>query len=64
MKLIYVVAIQIAIALFLITGEVMCIYKCINSDWEPSYRREIIYGVSALSGLGGIVGYLNIPDSK
>lgn len=40
----------------------MCVVKCINSDWKPSYKREIIYGVSALVGFGCIVGYINIPD--
>jgi len=34
----------------------MCVVKCINSDWKPSYKREIIYGVSALVGFGCIVG--------
>ena len=52
------------IILFAILGEVMCIVKCINSDWEPSYKREIVYGASALTGIGCIVGYINVPDVK
>lgn len=54
----------VIIILFSILGEIMCIAKCINSDWEPSYKREIIYGASALTGVGAIVGYINIPDVK
>ena len=54
----------VIIILFAILGEIMCIAKCINSDWEPSYKREIIYGASALAGIGAIVGYINIPDVK
>ena len=50
--------------LFALIGEIMCIVKCVNSDWKPSYKREIIYGVSAITGLGMIVGYLSIPDEK
>jgi len=47
---------------FAIVGEVMCIIRCVSSDWYPPYKREIIYGVSALTGLGIIVGYINISD--
>jgi len=56
--------IVVIIISFCIVGEVMCITKCINSDWEPSYKREIIYGASALTGIGSVVGYFNIPDVK
>lgn len=60
--IVYVFTVMLGI--FMTIGEVMCIVKCISSDWEPSYKREIIYGASALSGIGAIVGYLNIPDIK
>lgn len=51
-----------AFIVLVLFGEVMCIVKCIDSDWKPSYKREIIYGVSAAIGVGAVVGYLNIPD--
>jgi hypothetical protein len=47
-----------------ILGEIMCIYKFFSSDFEPSYKRELVYGVSAATGIGAIVGWLNIPDTK
>lgn len=56
--------IMIAIWLLAIVGEVMCIYKFFTSDFEPSYKREIIYGASMCTGLGAIVGYINIPDTQ
>lgn len=45
-----------------IFGEMRCIYQFITSDFKPSYEREIIYGVATITGLGAVVGYINIPD--
>ena len=47
----------------LLIGEGMAVVKCVRSDWKPSYKREIVYGVSALTGFGIIVGWMNIPDT-
>ncbi len=46
----------------LIVGEVKCIIKFFKSDFEPSYKREAIYGFSALVGVGAVVGYMDFPD--
>jgi hypothetical protein len=48
----------------LIGGEVLCIVKFFTSDFEPSYKRECIYGFSAITGLGTIVGWIDIEDTK
>ena len=48
---------------FYIVGEIICFAKFFDSDFEPSYKREIIYGVSAFTGVGGVVGYMNFPDT-
>lgn len=45
-------------------GEFRCIYKFFTSDFEPSYKREVIYGVSALVGVGSITGWVDIEDTK
>jgi hypothetical protein len=45
-----------------IVGEIRCIYQLLTSDFKPSYKREIIYGVAAVTGVGAAIGYLNIPD--
>lgn len=50
--------------IFLIVGEIQCIYKFIKSDFEPSYKREIVYGISMCTGLGCIIGWFNIEDGK
>lgn len=47
-----------------IVGQVFCVVKFINSDFKPSYKREIVYGVSFLTGIGSVVGYFNIPDEN
>lgn len=55
--------IVVAIWIVAIIGEVRCIYKLFTSDFEPSYKRELVYGISMCTGLGSIVGYFNIPDT-
>jgi len=47
----------------IIFGEIRCIYKFCRSDFEPSYKREIIYGVGAFTGFGAIIGYFNFEDT-
>lgn len=52
----------VLIVLLLVIGEIQCIYKAINSDWNPIGKREIIYTGASLTGLGAVVGWFNIPD--
>lgn len=42
-----------------IIGEISCIVRFFKCDFKESYKAEIIYGVSAVSGLGCIVGYMD-----
>lgn len=58
-NLFWVAGLMFAAAIF---GEVRCIYQFVTSDFEPNYKREVIYGLSAITGVGAIVGYINIPD--
>tara|TARA_R110000782_G_scaffold260492_1_gene351758 strand:+ start:284 stop:466 length:183 start_codon:yes stop_codon:yes gene_type:complete len=53
---------QIAIALFCIIGQVKCVIKMINCDWDPIGKSEIIYTAATFTGLGSIIGYINIED--
>ena len=46
-----------------IVGEVKCVIKAIDSDWDPIGKREIIYSGAFVTGLGSIVGYLNFEDT-
>ena len=46
----------------LLFGEIRCIYKAANCNWEPIGKAEIFYTASAFTGLGVVVGYINIKD--
>jgi len=54
--------VSIALVLLPLIGEVLCIYKAVKCNWEPVGKSEIIYTVSAITGLGCIVGYIDIKD--
>ena len=54
--------ITIALVLLPIIGEVLCIYKAVKCNWEPVGKAEMVYTVSAITGLGCIVGYIDIQD--
>lgn len=45
-----------------IVGEVKCIIKAVDCNWEPIGKAEIIYTASAFTGFGIIVGYMDIQD--
>lgn len=44
---------------FLAVGEVMCAYRFCKCDFEPSYKAEIIYAASFVTGFGAITGYID-----
>jgi len=46
-----------------IIGEVKCIIKALNCNWEPIGKAEVVYTVAAMSGMGSIVGWFNIKDN-
>lgn len=50
------------IILALLFGEVRCIYKAVTCNWEPIGKAEIIYTGASITGIGCIVGYINIED--
>lgn len=53
----------IAFCIFLILGQIKCCLEFFHSDFKPSYNRELVYGLSFVAGIGGVVGWLNIDDS-
>lgn len=53
---------SLLIVIFVLIGEVRCIYKAVTCNWEPIGKAEIVYTGAAVTGLGIIVGYLNIED--
>ena len=52
----------ILISLIGLVGEVKCIYKAATCNWEPIGKSEVFYTLSAFTGLGVVVGYINIQD--
>lgn len=63
MKSVAIFIFWILLILVLVIGEVKCIVKFFKSDFEPSYKREAIYGFSAIIGVGCVVGYMDFPDT-
>jgi len=58
--------ITVSIGLFwllVITGEIKCIVKAYNCNWNPIGKAEILYTGGALTGLGSIIGWLDIEDN-
>jgi hypothetical protein len=52
----------IGLAIAGLIGEVKCIYKAIQCNWEPIGKAECVYTISAITGVGIVVGYLTIED--
>lgn len=50
------------LVVLLIIGEIKCIYKAFSCNWEPIGKAEAIYTISAITGLGAIVGWMDIED--
>jgi hypothetical protein len=61
MERLTVIAISIIMILALV-GQGKCIYKAVKCNWEPIGKAEIIYTGSVFTGLGCIVGYIDIED--
>ena len=54
--------IYLAISVLLLVGEVKCVIKMINCNWDPVGKAEIIYTVGTFTGLGSIIGWIDIED--
>jgi hypothetical protein len=57
-----VAIIGVVMVVFSLVGEIKCIIKAVKCNWEPVGKSEIIYTGAALTGLGCIVGYIDIQD--
>ena len=43
-------------------GEIRCIYKMCTCNWEPVGKAEILYTAGTFTGLGAIIGWVDIQD--
>ena len=59
---IIIVFIWLSIVIAALVGEIKCVIKAVNCNWEPVGKAEVVYTVAALTGFGSIVGYFNIED--
>jgi hypothetical protein len=57
-----IIIVYISLVIALIIGEIKCIIKAVNCNWEPIGKAEVVYTAAAFTGLGGIVGYIDIED--
>jgi hypothetical protein len=46
-----------------IVGEVKCIMKMINCNFEPIGKAEVFYTVGTFTGAGCLIGYFDIKDN-
>ncbi len=56
------IIIWVAIFLIALSGWAQCWYKFCTSDFKPSYKREVIYGLGIVTGTGALIGWFNIED--
>jgi hypothetical protein len=54
--------IWLIVAVALLVGEIKCIIKMIECNWEPIGKAEVIYTTATFTGVGCIVGYIDIQD--
>ena len=50
------------IQIALIIAWVWCTVRFVPCDFKAPYKAEAIYGIGIVTGLGGVIGYINIPD--
>jgi hypothetical protein len=56
------ILIPILIWAAIIFGYGRCVYKMCTCNWEPVGKAEIVYTVGTFTGLGFVIGYLEIED--
>lgn len=44
-------------------GEIKCIVKVVACNWSPIGRAEVVYTIGMFTGLGAVIGYLDIEDN-
>jgi hypothetical protein len=45
-----------------ISGEIRCVVKAINCNWEPIGKAEVIYTAGVFTGAGCVIGWFDIED--
>lgn len=45
-----------------IVGWILCVVHLAKTDFKAPYKAEIIYGIGTFTGVGAVLGYINIQD--
>lgn len=53
----------LALMITLLVGEIKCVVKMVKCNFEPIGKAEIFYTVGTFTGLGCIIGYIDIKDN-
>lgn len=56
------IIIVLVVKLLLFVGWCRCAINMVSCDWEPVGKAEIIYTAGTFTGLGGIIGWIDIED--
>jgi len=54
--------VPIVLGALVLFGYGRCVYKMCTCNWEPVGKAEIVYTVGTFTGLGVVIGYLEIED--
>lgn len=58
----FMAIVYLAIIVLALVGEVKCIIKMVKCNWEPIGKAEVLYTVGTFTGLGAIIGWVDITD--
>jgi len=56
------IAIYVVIIIGALVGEIKCIIKTTECNWQPIGKAEVIYTIGTFTGFGIVIGYLDIED--
>lgn len=55
-------AVYLVFWVVMLIGYIKDIVKLCHCDFKAPYKAEALYIVGACTGLGGVIGYININD--
>lgn len=50
------------LAIASVTGYVKCVIKAFQCNWEPIGKAEVFYTIGSVTGLGAVIGWIDIED--
>ena len=54
---------SVLVALVCLIGEVKCVIKMINCNFDPIGKAEIFYSIGTFTGAGAVIGWFDIKDN-